>query len=259
MRTIYQPAGRAREYSPRALNIYNGCDHDCSYCYSRKWKTDWPIVEPRRDLVRNLSNFLELHPIYEQVLLCFSGDPYCMEDVELAITRKILEVLLAHKVPVAILTKGGSRCLRDLDLFKKFGPNIKVGATLTFNDPAIGVKYEPGAARVADRLIALSQLHREGIRTWVSFEPVIDPVETLTLMKSVLPIVDEVKIGKVNHMPEVEKAINWSNFLMKALQIFGTDGPDVYVKRDLRDAAPGVVLSQAQQDPNATNLTWRNA
>jgi DNA repair photolyase len=30
---IYEPAGRAREYSPLALNHFKGCEHGCLYCY----------------------------------------------------------------------------------------------------------------------------------------------------------------------------------------------------------------------------------
>lgn len=30
---IYEPKGRAREYSPLALNYYKGCTHGCRYCY----------------------------------------------------------------------------------------------------------------------------------------------------------------------------------------------------------------------------------
>ena len=32
MGMIYEPRGRAREYSPLALNVYNKCDHFCRYC-----------------------------------------------------------------------------------------------------------------------------------------------------------------------------------------------------------------------------------
>ena len=30
---IYEPRGRAREYSPFAMNYFKGCDHGCRYCY----------------------------------------------------------------------------------------------------------------------------------------------------------------------------------------------------------------------------------
>ena len=30
---IYIPSGRAREYSPLAVNLYRGCGFKCRYCY----------------------------------------------------------------------------------------------------------------------------------------------------------------------------------------------------------------------------------
>lgn len=33
MSTIYEPQGRAREYSPLALNFFRDCTHGCIYCY----------------------------------------------------------------------------------------------------------------------------------------------------------------------------------------------------------------------------------
>ena len=30
---IYEPKGRAHEYSHLALNLYEGCLHFCSYCF----------------------------------------------------------------------------------------------------------------------------------------------------------------------------------------------------------------------------------
>ena len=35
-KAIYQPRGKAGEYSPWAVNFYNGCPCACSYCYKDK-------------------------------------------------------------------------------------------------------------------------------------------------------------------------------------------------------------------------------
>ena len=34
MSIIYEPKGKAREYSPLAVNLYRGCSHGCLYCYA---------------------------------------------------------------------------------------------------------------------------------------------------------------------------------------------------------------------------------
>jgi len=32
---IYEPAGRAAEFSKFALNLFNGCSHGCEYCFNK--------------------------------------------------------------------------------------------------------------------------------------------------------------------------------------------------------------------------------
>jgi len=34
MSIIYEPRGKAREYSALAANLYKGCSHACAYCFA---------------------------------------------------------------------------------------------------------------------------------------------------------------------------------------------------------------------------------
>ena len=276
---IYEPKGRAREYSPRALNLYNGCDHNCAYCYARsgpfstaKFVKEWKQPLPRKDIVDKVSRYLDTHTIIEQVLLCFTGDPYGRVDLHHRITRKILWLFLKHRVPTAILTKGGQRCLRDLDLFEQFVAEnvpIKVGATLTFRNPADSANWEPGASSPDSRLSALGNLARSGISTWISCEPVIDPEQTLHLLSDYMntlwhvsyTIMPEIKIGKWNH-DKAANNIDWDAFANKALDILldprlSPQPPRFYLKHDLRDQLkPETIarLTRSAADPDHFNL-----
>jgi hypothetical protein len=80
----------------------------------------------------------------EPIALCFSCDAYCRFDVEHEITRSAVQILHEHGHQVSVRTKGGTRALRDLDLF---GPDDEFGATLTFANDADSRKWEPGALR----------------------------------------------------------------------------------------------------------------
>lgn len=35
-KAIYQPTGKAAEYSPWACNFFTGCSNDCEYCYCKR-------------------------------------------------------------------------------------------------------------------------------------------------------------------------------------------------------------------------------
>ena len=255
MNLIYEPKGKAREYSPLALNIYNGCDHDCTYCYVKTIpfvnQSTTPI--PKANILENLEKELRRTSITNQVLLSFISDPYCMAETMggdkeggYGITRQVLEILNRHNVPVAILTKGGHRCLRDLDLFKDF-VSIKVGATLTFDNKRDSLKWEPGAAIPIYRLDALKTLYDNGIMTWASFEPVIEPKQSLNLIEETLPFIDQYKLGKWNYDPMADK-IDWTTYIKEAVAILRSAGKQFYVKKNLRKYAHGLTAEESDMD-----------
>ncbi len=242
MNTIYIPKGAAREYSPLGLNIYNGCDHDCSYCYVKKMpynkNRDHAKVIQREGLVPALEKYLEKNEINEQVLLCFTGDPYCAADVQHRITRRVLEVLLKYDVPTAILTKGGNRCTYDIDLFKKFS-NIKVGSTLTFASSQESSWWEPGAACPSFRMQSLEILSKNAVKTWASFEPVININEAIGLMKASFHCVDHYMVGKWNHDPRA-KDIDWTKFGNDAVDLLRGANKPFYIKSALQPFIEGL-------------------
>lgn len=254
MGCIYEPSGKAREYSPLALNIYNGCDHGCQYCYVKNIIADARTPKPKFNLLSDLEKDAK-KGVNAQVLLCFMSDPYCNLEMETGLTRKALEILNRYDVPVSILTKGGSRILRDLDIIKSFA-SIKVGATLTFDNPKDSLEWEPGAALPQDRLNMLKRMHEEGIKTWVSIEPVISPKQSMTMIALSLPFVDQYKIGRWNHDKRAEST-DWAKFGSSAVELLRAYGKQFYVKDDLAIHVPGLTADETNHDllaikPNAT-------
>jgi DNA repair photolyase len=253
---IYEPSGKAREYSPLALNIYSGCDHDCFYCYCKKMQflKFSPTVTTRTNILTTLQKELAKNVVTKQVLLSFTGDPYCKSNDTLKITRSVLARLWLNNVPVAILSKGGSRILQDIDLFKKF-KLIKIGATLTFDNQKDSLANEPGAAIPQERIETLKILSEGGLKTWVSIEPVIDPVQSLSLIEKSLPFVDHYKIGKLNHF---KNSTNWSLFLKTAVEILRKNDKAFYIKNDLAKYSKGLVLTQEERDHDFLALSVPN-
>ena len=232
---IYIPRGKAREYSPYALNIYTGCDHNCKYCYVKILKLQRHRlnneIEPRKDILKKLEKQLKKQEITEQVLLCFMGDPYCKADTQYKTTREILKILLKYDIPTAILSKGGKRILRDMDLFKKF-KKIKVGTTLTLLDEKESLDYEPHTALPRERIEVLKKLHNEGIKTWASFEPVIRPLTTYQLLELSYPFVDQYKVGKMNYY-KLDFIVDWREFGNTIAKKLIKLKKDFYIKKDL--------------------------
>jgi len=259
MITIYEPRGRAREYSPLALNIYNKCDHNCRYCYVPLIQKKWGNVPtnihpfPRRYLLVDLKREARKYSFGAQVLMCFSGDPYCRADEKHMVTRDVLKILLYNNVTVAILTKGGKRCLRDVDLFKVFKV-IKVGATLTFINEKDSRHWEKNASLPEDRFKTLEKLKEEGIMTWVSLEPVIDPEQTLKIIDRTHSFVDQYKVGKLNHYP---KNIDWRDFGLRAIDRLNKYEKKFYVKNDLAYYIPANKMTAEQRNADYLAIEGR--
>lgn len=260
MSIIYTPKGKAREYSPLAANFYDGCDHGCAYCYAPGIKRQTreaynEQVTPRRDILHQLERDCKQFAYSRnQVLFNFMGDPYCKANDQCQITRGALALFLDARIPVALLTKGGVRALKDLDIIERFGEHIKVGATLTFIDKKKSKEWEPGAALPEDRIQMLRKFHERGVKTWASFEPVIEPAESLALIKETLDCVDEYKIGKLNNYKGIDKAIDWTLFLNEVVDVLRDAKKPFYIKHDLRQAAPTVKLYGNEMNYDEFNL-----
>lgn len=260
MPQIYQPAGRAREYSPLALNYFTGCDHGCQYCYVQPMMSrfrkgynhnDVKINVDYKDIERSAK---KMQGCNEQILFSFTTDPYTL--LENGETRKVLEILNFYGHKVAILTKSGKKYLRDIDIFKKFGKRIKIGASLTFDNRNHTQIWERNAATPQDRIDGLKEVAENGIITWASFEPTIIPEQSLNLLTQVVPFIDHVKIGKINNFKGIDKKIDWNDFISKAVKILreANMSDRFYIKKDLLEFNKDTYLSANEINQDYLNL-----
>lgn len=243
MAGIYTPTGAAREYSPLALNYIKGCDHGCVYCYvpimMKQFNKDYVhsnvYIKEEKALMKELLASARKHRnSTQQVFLSFLTDPYSHFNKETKLTRRVLEILLEHQIPVSILSKGGFNILEDLDVIKKFGPNIQVGGSLTFVDAELSKKWEKNSSDPSDRFETLRILHSEGVRTWASMEPVIYPDQSLAIMDITKDYIDGYKVGKLNHFKNHEKKFDWTKFLSDTVALMRRNNKKFYIKEDLR-------------------------
>lgn len=228
MKPIYNPKGAAKEYCEWALNIYTGCPHRCFYCYCpqvlrRDAEEFFTRVEPRKNIVEETRKQLEREHIAGKLIqLCFIGDPY-PTGCDTTSTREIIKLLKGYGNHVQILTKGDGR--RDFDLLDE---NDWYGITVSEGEQ----KDEPGAKMTARRLIDLVTAHEKGIKTWVSFEPVLNAEKVIDTIRHFGRYMDKVKIGKLNYHPS---DIDWKKFGQEAEALCQAMGLDYYIKDSLRE------------------------
>lgn len=239
---IYQPSGRAREYGELAVNIYTGCNHRCAYCFApnalqKQREIFHTVVEPRREIVESVKRQINREGITGKMIhLCFACDPY-PADIDTTPTREIIAAIKNAGNHVQILTKGGKRALRDFDLLDSgdwFGVTIS-GHALNMHE------IEPRAANRSERGFTLAVAANRGIKTWVSFEPVLDARTVFDAITG-SNYIDLYRIGKLNyHSPEDYGAppIDWDAFGRDCERLCIAHGRNYYIKEALRKEMEG--------------------
>ena len=237
MNIIYQPKGRAKEYSEWAVNLYKGCNHGCVYCYApsavfKKKNIFHNDVKPRKNIIEKLRKDAEKHPGNgRKVLLSFTSDAYQKIDEELQLTRKAIKILKKNGYKIVILSKAGKAIERDFDLLDK---DDFVGATLTCTNNKDSLEWEPEGALPNERMEVLKNAKEHGIQTWASLEPVIFPEQTLEIIDITHEYIDLFKVGKLNYHAKA-KEVDWREFTKKVMIKLEHYGKSYYIKKDLKE------------------------
>ena len=183
------------------VNPYTGCQHGCSYCYARFMKRVTGHREPWGEFVDVKVNAPELlrneirRKSKGRVWISGVCDPYQPLEEKYRLTRQCLAILVENEWPVIIQTRS-PLVLRDIDIIREAG-DIEVGLSITTADDDIRKLFEPPAPPIPDRIQALDELHRAGVRTYAMIAPVLPGAEGLAGLLS--GKVDYVMMDRMNY------------------------------------------------------------
>jgi len=193
-KAIYNPSGKAQEYSYWACNFYNGCSAKCDYCYNRHGITakilgqDTPVLKKclqNPDSSWEIPYEFALGQFMDEVdknidelrkyglFFNFVSDPFLHETIEL--NTKAMAYCVIKDVPVKLLTKQtwwiNEEKYTKFLLYKHNNIPYKIafGFTLTGHD-----ELEPGANTNMERIEVMKKLNDLGLKTFASIEPIID-------------------------------------------------------------------------------------
>ncbi|MEB2342881.1 MAG: PA0069 family radical SAM protein [Flavobacteriia bacterium] len=167
-----------------SMNPYQGCEHGCTYCYARPTHEYWGynagldferVVLVKRNAPQVLRATL-MNRKWEPAPIMFAGNTDCYQPVERkeGITRKMLEVCLEFRQPVAMITKN-ALIQRDLDLLAEMAGLGIVSAAIsltTLNEDLRRV-MEPRTSTAANRLRTIEALSKAGVPVHVMVAPII--------------------------------------------------------------------------------------
>lgn len=167
-----------------SVNPYQGCEHGCVYCYARNSHEYWGFsagldFESKLIAKPNAPQLLAKafdHRSWKPEVISLSGNTDCYQPIErmYKLTRQLLEVCLAYKNPVGIITKN-QLILRDLDILTQLASHqlVQVYVTITSLDESIRQKLEPRTTTYVNRLKVIEQLTQAGIPCGVMVAPII--------------------------------------------------------------------------------------
>ena len=168
------------EYS---LNPYQGCMHQCRYCYVPRvlhlpydqWTS---IVYVKRNIPLILSKELKRKKP-GVVGISTVTDPYQPLEKQHCLTRYCLEQLLRYDFPISIQTKS-DLIIRDLDLISKYTSAEVMVSIGTLNESERQY-MEPYSSSIERRLKVLETCVRTSVDTSVFFGPIYPTISEKNL------------------------------------------------------------------------------
>jgi len=202
-KAIYNPSGKAGEYSYWACNFYVGCSNGCEYCYCKKGILAGAMGMDEPQLKKCFKDEKHALQVFESELsfnivelqkhglfFSFTTDPCLPETIK--ITFEAVKICQQHDVPVKILTK-----MENLSNDVKYGfgflPKrnlIAIGVTLTGHD-----ELEPNASQNHQRIRLLKRSNELGFKTFASIEPIINIDKSYEMILLSHAFCDLFKIG----------------------------------------------------------------
>lgn len=239
-KAIYQPKGKAAEYSPWACNFYTGCSNDCQYCYCKRgvlnhtWSQEPKLKSCFRDekhaldvFRKELMSLIVSNPeIKDQgILFSFTTDPLLEETKFL--TYKSAQFANEIGVPVKILTKRAD--FVDEVKFYWFDYALtSFGFTLTGTDD-----LEPNASTNAERIRAMREIHDLGFKIFASIEPVIKIDASYAMINAISGWCDLIMVGLLSGKKEYGK--DGVSFLYEMIKQDNRGGGKFYLKDSFVD------------------------
>jgi DNA repair photolyase len=231
------------------INPYTGCMHGCKYCYATFIKRFQGIKEEWGKFVYAKTNCPQL--LERELEKAKSGhiwmssvtDCYMPLEEKYKLTRKILETIAnspyKNKFTIEILTKS-ALIKRDFDLLKKL--NVEVGCSINTLNEKVARVLEPLASPPKERINALKDAKKQGIKIFGFISPVLPGITNLEELFKELRFCDYVWVELLNtklYILEKLMPVIRENF-PKALKDFefAIENPDEYydaIKKEVKE------------------------
>ena len=185
------PEFEKKGLATHAVNIGLKCSHDCRYCSTgasvrthQAFKTagespfgfGYAMIDTK--MPEKITKDAPRVPKTGVVQLCTTVDAWAPEAQQYNFGRKCLEALLTDtEFTVRVLTKNAA-VVKDFDLIHEHRDRVLVGLSLTGTKAKGDIirVVEPNASTISERMAALKQAHKMGLRTYGMLCPLLPGV-----------------------------------------------------------------------------------
>jgi DNA repair photolyase len=143
-------------------------------------------------------------------------DPYQPLERRHRITRRCLEVLLAHGFSPCLLTRA-ARMVEDAPLLARF-ERAWVGVSIPTDDDQVRHAFEPGADPLEARLQCLAACRAAGLDTFAVVQPML-PMTPARLVERLAPLIRVVRIDRMHceqRTRHIYQHMGWAHALDQA-------------------------------------------
>jgi len=202
--TETRPPTGTQEWATSNVNIQDGCEHDCRYCYAKTMAIRFKRATPsswkrprlrQHDLDRSFTRrsgrimFPTAHDITDQ-------------NIDECLT--VLSRMLAAGNNLLIVSKPSLSCVKRLcGELATYRAQIVFRFSIGSTDNAVLSYWEPGAPSFKARLACLQYAYAKDFQTSISGEPMLDG-DPDALIAAVRPYVtDSIWLGKINRLRNI--------------------------------------------------------
>lgn len=164
------------KYRGLTLNVYQGCQHRCGYCYATyEWSPEfYDKIYAKSNAPELLENEIRKwrSGTIEPVMISSATDSYQPAELKFDLTRKCVNILQKYNIPYYVFTKS-SLIYRDLELHERYKNNCFIVWSITTCNENIRRCLEPGTPPASIMFKIIRNFANRGVRCAVNIDPIV--------------------------------------------------------------------------------------
>jgi DNA repair photolyase len=193
-----------KEWAEKNVNCIAGCFHNCKYCYAKSNAVRFKRRTPDHWPYESLQLVYLFKPFRKCNGVIMFPSSHDITPFNLTSCMVMLDKILNAENEVLVVSKPHEKCIIPIcDEFSEYRDKIKFRFTIGSADSNILKFWEPNAPDFDERLKCLKHAYKEGYKTSVSIEPMLDD-KVENLIRALLPYVtDSIWLGKPNRLMSI--------------------------------------------------------